>query len=196
MRLAFLASHNGSAARAIADACRGGDMNASPVLLLSNNPQSNALEWAKRSGLVALCLNTGNQGGEAPLDRAMARVLTDHAIDLVLCSGYMRLIGPQTIAAMRGRILNIHPSLLPHHGGTGMYGRRVHESVAASGDAQTGITIHLVNGQYDRGRIIAQKALPLSPGDTAEAIEAKVKAAEIPFYIETLRRILNGAIDL
>ena len=102
----------------------------------------------------------------------------------------MKKIGPLTIAAMKGKILNIHPALLPKYGGQGMYGRHVHEAVAAAGDNETGATIHWVDGEYDRGPIVAQKRIPLAPGESADMIEDKVKAAEPDFYVETLAALL------
>lgn len=196
MRIAFFASHNGSAAKAITKACERGDLSADPALLICNNPGAGALEWATDLQLKSYCLNESNMGGVEPLDREIATILSEHKIDLVICSGYMKLIGPQTIAAVGGHILNVHPALLPRHGGRGMYGRRVHEAVVAAGEKETGITIHLVNGEYDQGPIIAQHRLPVRPGDTAEIVENRVKAAEPDFYIQTLRHILDGDVKL
>lgn len=193
MRLAFLASHNGSAARAIASTCRDGALGGDPVLLISNNDDAGALAWAAEMGLAAEVVNAANSYDP---DNAIAALLKKHEIDLVVCSGYMKLIGPFTIGAMHGAVLNIHPALLPRHGGQGMYGRRVHQAVRDSGEAETGITIHLVDGEYDHGRIVAQKQIPVLPGDSVEDIEEKVKSAEPDFYIETLRRILSGEISL
>lgn len=193
MKIAFLASHNGSAARAIAQACAKGDLPAKPVLLVSNNEGSKALSWAKELRLKTALVNAANA---AEPDGAIAGLLEDHGIDLVVCSGYMKLIGPKTIAAVRGAILNVHPALLPKHGGQGMYGRHVHQAVFDNKETETGITIHLVDGEYDRGRILAQKRLPVANGESVDMIEEKVKAAEPDFYIETLRKILSGDLSL
>jgi phosphoribosylglycinamide formyltransferase-1 len=191
-KIAFLASHNGSTARAITKACMNGRIPARPVLLISNNRDSNALKWAKELRLKTALINAGNS---ADPDAAIAGLFEDAGIDIVVCSGYMKLIGPKTIAAARGAILNVHPALLPSHGGKGMYGRHVHQAVFDNKELETGITIHLVDSEYDRGRIIAQKRLPVS-GSSVEDIEEMVKAAEPDFYIETLDRILSGEIAL
>jgi len=193
MRLAFLASHNGSAARAIALACDAGKLTAQPVLLLSNNADAKALHWAKELKLKPVIINAKNA---ADPDQVIADLLSDHHIDLVICSGYMKLIGPKTIAAAHGAILNVHPALLPKYGGKGMYGRHVHQAVYDAKDKETGITIHLVDSEYDRGRILAQKRIPVDDGDSVEVIEEKVKSAEPDFYIETLAKILSGALAL
>ena len=196
MRMAFFASHNGSSAKAITAACDTGVLNANPALLISNNPDCPAFQWAQESKIKTYCLNEKMFRGVQNLDREIANVLDDHKIDLVVCSGYMKLIGPDTITAVRGRILNVHPALLPRHGGQGMYGRKVHEAVISAGETETGITIHLVDAQYDHGKIIAQHTVSVRPGDTAADVEARVKAAEPDFYIDTLRRILSGDIVL
>ncbi len=196
MRLAFFASYNGSSAKAITAACKDGQLDAEPTLLISNNPSCAAFDWAKEAKIKTYCLNEKNLGSAETLDLEIANILRDHEIDMVACSGYMKLIGPQTIRAVNGKILNIHPALLPKYGGKGMYGRYVHEAVKASGETITGPTIHLVNEVYDDGDIIAQLELPVRETDSAEDIEARVKAAEPDFYIETLSRIINGKITL
>lgn len=196
MRLAFFASHNGSAAKAIAQACERGELPADPVLLICNNPGAGALNWAVKMKVKSYCLNEKNLNGADNLDREIAHILEEHAIDLVICSGYMKLIGPETIAVMKGRILNVHPALLPRHGGHGMYGRKVHEAVVAAKETETGSTIHLVTGEYDKGPVIAQNRVPVHANDTAEDVENRVKAAEPDFYIETLRAILTDKIRL
>lgn len=193
MKIAFLASHNGSAAKAIASACLNGGLDAAPGLLISNNTNSAAIIWARELGLKTAIINAANT--QDP-DAAIADLFEDNGIDLVVCSGYMKLIGQKTIASVHGAILNTHPALLPKHGGQGMYGRFVHQAVFDQKDAETGVTIHLVDGEYDRGRILAQKRLPVANGESAEDIENKVKAAEPDFYIETVRKILSGEISL
>lgn len=193
MKIAFLASHNGSAARAIAEACLAGKINATPVLLISNNVGSKALNWANDIKMRSAVINSSNAHDP---DEAIAGLLEDFETDIVVCSGYMKLIGPKTIASVHGAILNTHPALLPKYGGKGMYGRHVHQAVFDAKDTETGITIHLVDGEYDHGRVIAQKRLPVENGESVESIEEKVKSAEPEFYIETLQKILSGEISL
>lgn len=193
IRIAFLASHNGSSARAITDACLSGQLPGEPCLLISNNADSKALEWAQAADLKTAVINASNSVNP---DETIANLLTDNHINMVVCSGYMKLIGPKTIQAAHGAILNVHPALLPRHGGKGKYGRHIHQAVFDNKESETGITIHLVDGEYDRGRIIAQKRIPVLRGDSVEDIESNVKAAEPEFYIETLRAIFSGIITL
>lgn len=196
MNIAFLASYNGSSAHAITDACLNGDLIASPVLMITNNAKSSALEWAENKGLKTTCINNTTHPDPQDLDEAIANKLRDHKINLVICSGYMKLIGSQTINAVNGKILNIHPALLPKYGGQGMYGRHVHNAVKENNDTETGATIHLVNNEYDEGRIVAQKTLPVLTTDSVDDIENTVKNCEPEFYVETIRKILKGDIEL
>ncbi len=196
MNLAFLASYNGSSAQAITDACLEGDLIASPVLLITNNAKASALNWAENKGLKTAILNSTKHPDPADLDRAIAQKLEDNKINILCCSGYMKLIGPRTIKAVHGKLLNIHPALLPQYGGQGMYGRHVHQAVKDNGDTETGCTIHLVNDEYDEGQILAQKIVPVKAQDSVATIEQNVKDAEPQFYIDTIRRIIKGDITL
>jgi phosphoribosylglycinamide formyltransferase-1 len=108
----------------------------------------------------------------------------------------MRRVGPRVLAAFPRRIVNIHPALLPKFGGQGMFGLRVHEAVLAAGERETGVTVHLVNHEYDRGPILDQARVLVRPGDTPETLQARVLEVEHRFYPEVLRRIASGEIDL
>jgi phosphoribosylglycinamide formyltransferase-1 len=193
LKLGFLASHGGSAMRAIVAACRAGTLAAEPRLVIGNNADAPALAFARESGIPAHHIS--RRQTDDP-DAAMAEALAASGVELVVLSGYMRKLGPAVLARYPRRILNIHPALLPRYGGQGMYGSRVHEAVAASGDAVSGITIHLVDDEYDHGDIVAQREVKLEPGDTASEIEARVRAAEPQFFVETLRRIADGELRL
>jgi phosphoribosylglycinamide formyltransferase-1 len=187
MNIAFLASHNGTSAQAITKACQSAIIKARPVLLISNNASSRALAWAGEAGLITAVVNDQNSSNT---DAAISDLLNSHKIDWTLCSGYMKLIGPRTIEAVQGKILNVHPALLPRYGGKSMFGRKVHEAVFKNKDIETGITIHLVDGEYDHGRIVAQKKLSIPPGLDPAGIEDLVKKAEPNFYLETLKNII------
>jgi phosphoribosylglycinamide formyltransferase-1 len=115
---------------------------------------------------------------------------------LIVLSGYLRKLGPLTLSAYAGRLLNVHPALLPKFGGPGMYGRRVHEAVAAAGDRVSGATVHVVDEEYDHGPPVASIEVPLASGDDAAAIEAKVTAAEPGLLVDVLQRISRGALTL
>lgn len=162
--------------------------------MVSNNKGAAALDWAREAGVPAMAIPT--QADPEAADARLAEALTAHGVDLLVLSGYLRRLGPMTLGRYAGRVLNIHPGPLPEFGGEGMYGRRVHEAVIAAGAAQSGICIHVVDEEYDRGPVVARKSVPVAPGDTAETLESRVRAEEPGFFVETLRRIAEGALKL
>jgi phosphoribosylglycinamide formyltransferase-1 len=192
-RLGFLASRNGSSFRAIVEACAAGELAAEPRVLIANSAKAGALEFAKVQGLASLVIPT--QADPDAADARLAEALDAAGVELVVLSGYLRRLGPRTLARYRNRILNIHPGPLPAFGGEGMYGRRVHEAVVAAG-AAGGVTIHLVDEEYDHGPVLARWDVPLAPGETAESLEAKVTALEPRLFVETLKRIVAGELQL
>jgi phosphoribosylglycinamide formyltransferase-1 len=194
MDLAFLASNNGSSLRAIVAAIRAGELAARPRLVVSNRRAAPALDFARAEGVEARFIPTVPDPDIA--DARVAEALQASGADLVILSGYLRKLGPRTLAAFHGRILNIHPALLPDFGGQGMYGRRVHETVLASGAVTSGATVHLVDEAYDHGPVVAQLRLPVRPGETAESLEARIMAVEPKLFVETLQRIADGSLTL
>ncbi len=194
LKLGFLASGNGSSARAILAAIRAGDLAAEARLLVSNNKSAPALAFAAEEGMPALAIPT--QADPDAADARLAEALSAHGAEIVVLSGYLRQLGPKTLSRYAGRVLNIHPGPLPAFGGHGMYGRRVHEAVIAAGVAESGICIHLVDEEYDRGPVIARRSVAVEPGDTAETLEARVTALEPGFFVETLRDIAQGRFSL
>lgn len=187
LHLGFLASHGGSNVQAVVDAYNRGDLDAVPRVVISNNRESQVLERARRAGIPWRHLSSNTHPDPDALDTAIRDALVEHGVDTVVLAGYMKKLGPKTIARFRGRILNIHPALLPAYGGRGMYGRAVHEAVLAAGDRATGVTIHLVDEEYDRGAIVAQAEVPVLPTDTPESLAARVLEREHTLYVETLQ---------
>lgn len=196
LRLGFLASHNGTNMRAVVAACRDGRIKAAPVLLISNNHGSAALAWAQDNGLGTAHISAKSTGSDQAADAAIAAALRDHNVDVVVLAGYMRKLGPATLAAFPRRILNAHPALLPKFGGQGMFGAHVHTAVLKAGETETGVTIHLVDDVYDHGAVLAQATVPVMHGDTAETLAARVQAREQTLFPEVLQRIIAGAINL
>jgi len=194
LRLGFLASGAGSSARAIVAAIEAGALDAEARLMVSNNRTAEALAFAAEHGIAALCIPT--QAEPAAADRRLSEALTGHGVELIVLSGYLRQLGPATLGRYAGRVLNIHPGPLPQFGGHGMYGRRVHEAVLAAAAAESGICIHLVDEEYDRGPVIARRSVEVRPGDTPESLEARVRALEPGFFVQSLQRIAEGSLDL
>ena len=194
IKLGFLASGRGSNILAILNDRKEGKLDAEPAVVISNNATAGALEYAREAGIPAFHLST--QTHPEKLDDVITDTLKSHAVDWVILAGYMKKIGPQLLEEFQGKIFNIHPSLLPKHGGKGMFGIHVHESVLASGDSETGVTIHLVDGEYDQGRILAQKRVKVEEGDDAVTLAARVLKLEHQLYSETLLGVIEGRIEL
>lgn len=182
--------------RAIVAACRQGRLAAEPALLISNNSDCGAIAWADLQGVPWKHLSATKLGSEDALDEAVAHELKAAKVDLIVLAGYMRKLGPKTLAAFPRRMLNVHPALLPKFGGQGMYGKHVHEAVLKSGDKVTGATIHIVDGEYDHGPVVMQAEVSVQPGDTPETLAARVQAKEQEMYPQVLRDIFSGKIDL
>jgi phosphoribosylglycinamide formyltransferase-1 len=142
------------------------------VLVISNRQEAGGLAVARGHGIPTHLLNDTADPAE------WLRVLAGAEADLVVLAGYLMRVPDEVVEAWRGRIINIHPALLPRHGGAGMYGHRVHEAVLAGGEAVSGATVHLVTEEYDRGAILGQAEVPVLPGDTPDELAARVLAVE------------------
>jgi phosphoribosylglycinamide formyltransferase 1 len=171
LKIAVCVSGGGSNLLALLENLRnfGG---AKVVLVLSNRASAGGLRHAGAFGVPTAVFRDPALGDE------WLELLGQHQVDLIVLAGYLKLVPPAVIAAYRGRIINIHPALLPSFGGPGMYGLRVHQAVLASGAKVSGCTVHLVDEVYDRGPILAQSRVPVLPGDTAETLAARVLEAE------------------
>lgn len=196
IRLGFMASYRGTNMQAVADACIAGRLAAIPALVVSNNHTAGALTRAQALGIPAYHLSQKTFADADELDQAIVRTMERHLVDWILTVGYMKKLGPRLLSAYRNRIINIHPSLLPKHGGQGMYGDRVHAAVLAAGEFETGVTIHVVTEEYDAGPILAQTKVAVMPGDTPATLGARVLATEHTFLVETLGRLLDGSLAL
>lgn len=189
LEIGFLASHGGSSMRAIVAAIAAGELPARARILICNNVGAPALEFARMQQIPVRHISARTEGGEAAADAAICDALDASGAEWVVMSGYLRKLGPRTLQRYRGRILNIHPALLPKFGGQGMYGRHVHEAVLAAGEAVSGATVHLVDEEYDHGEIVAQRTVPVLPGDSVEDLQARITAAEPGFFVEVLKSL-------
>ena len=193
-RIAVFASHNGSDLQAVIDGCQSGEIPAEVCLVVSNNSQSFALERARRAGIPALHISAATCG-EEHVGEVMLQALADAQADMVMLCGYMKQMPQEVVDSYEGRIFNIHPALLPRHGGPGMYGIRVHEAVIRDGDTETGVTIHRVNSVIDGGDIIAQTRVPVEPDDTPEILAARVLECEHTFLVEVLAKLVGKPVE-
>ena len=184
VRVAVLVSGGGTNLQALLDALRESPL-ARVARVISNRPDAGALSRARQAGVPAIVLQ--NPGDAAELLAALADA------QLVVLAGYLKLVPAAVVSRFRGRMINIHPALLPDFGGPGMYGRRVHAAVLASGAQESGATVHFADEVFDRGAIIAQEKVRVEPGDTPETLAARVLEAEhrlLPrVVLELARRI-------
>ena len=184
VRVAVLVSGGGTNLHALLDALHDSSI-ARVARVISSRPDAGALARARSAGVPTAVLR--DTGDPAELLSALA------GAQLVVLAGYLKLVHPSVVARFRGRMINIHPALLPDFGGPGMYGRRVHEAVLASGAKESGATVHFVDEEFDRGAVIAQEKVRIEPGDTPDTLAARVLEAEhrlLPrVVLELARRI-------
>jgi formyltetrahydrofolate-dependent phosphoribosylglycinamide formyltransferase len=179
MRVAVAVSGRGTNLDALLRAL-GPEAPARVVLVLSNRADAPALDRAAGRGIATVVLRDHADGAE------WLSALESQSVELLVLAGYVKLVPAVVIARYRGRILNVHPALLPAFGGQGMYGRRVHEAVLASGARESGATVHLVDEAYDRGAILGQARVPVLPGDDPESLAARI--------LEVEHRLLPAAV--
>ena len=196
LNLGILASHTGTNLQAIIDASENGTLNARIRVVISNNSRSLALQRARNHNIPSLHLSSKTHPNPVALDTVIADALTCHEVNLVVLAGYMKLLGPNTLARFRNRIVNTHPALLPEFGGRGMYGDHVHQAVLDAKRKTTGVTVHLVDEIFDHGPILAQTQVPVLPDDTVETLRERVQTIERRFYVETLQKIATHQIPL
>ena len=184
-RLAVLASGRGSNLQAIMDHFENvaRERVANVVLVASNRPDSPVLIRAATASIDIATFDAADDGSE------LLKLLHKFRIDLVVLAGYLKRIQSTVIHEYAGRMVNIHPALLPAFGGEGMYGARVHEAVIASGAKESGATVHLVDDEYDRGPIVAQWRIPVEPSDTPTSLAARVLNVEHIVYPRTIEMI-------
>ena len=189
-----MASGEGTTLQAVLDACASGRLAARIGVVISNNAAAGALRRARAAGIAARHLSSATAGGPVALDQAIHDTLVEYRADWVLLAGYMKRLGPTTLAAFGGRIINTHPALLPDFGGQGMFGHHVHRAVLAAGRTVSGASVHWVDADYDTGAVIAQVAVPVASGDSADSLAARVQAAERGLVIEVLAAAASGKL--
>jgi len=189
IRTAILVSGGGSNLESILQSVRAGKLpRVEVVLVLSSRPDAYAITRAKNHGVPATVVNPRAFSSDALFQEAVLSALRQSRVELVCLAGYLRKIGPSIISRFRGRILNIHPGLLPKYGGAGMYGHHVHAAVLAAGEKETGCSVHVVDEEFDHGPVLAEKRVPILPGDTAERLAERVLEQEHRLYPEVLHQ--------
>ena len=191
MKISFLASHGGSAAKHIINAIRNNKLDAQIGIVITNNQDSDIYHWCTKNAVEVIYISGQTHPAEDEKDMFIQQTLQKAGTNLIVLSGYMKKIGPNTVSEFPNKILNIHPSLLPKHGGQGLYGDRVHESVLKSGDKQSGATVQFINDEYDKGPIILQKIVDVVHGETLASLKAKVQSIEGELYLNSIKLIMK-----
>lgn len=185
--IVIFASGNGTTLQAVIDAIQEEKLIANISLVVSNNPNAFALERAKKANIPTYVIKEKENN---KVDDELISVLSKIDIDLIVLAGYLKLIGPKLIENYT--IINTHPSLLPKYGGKGMYGMNVHRAVVEAKEEYSGVTLHYVNSEYDRGDTIMQTVVKVLPTDTPEDLSARVQAAEKIQLVEVLKSFSNN----
>ena len=194
LRFAVLASGGGSNLQAILDRINAGDLSAQLVFAASNNSKAYALERARQYGVPAYHVSAKTEGSESAATAKLLEILEQHPVDLLVLAGYMKKVPDALLHRLKNRVINIHPALLPAFGGEGFYGERVHEAVVQRHSEFTGVTIHMVNEEYDEGQIILQRRLRVPEGVDAKTLATLVLAKEHDTYWRVLKAFGDGDI--
>jgi phosphoribosylglycinamide formyltransferase 1 len=196
LRVAVLVSGTGTVLQALIDACRSGETPAEIVVVVSNVPGAFALERARAAGIPALTVDHREFPNRVAFEAELRKALDAAAVELVCLAGFLRILTPGFVDAFAGRMMNIHPALLPAFGGKGMYGDRVHEAVLASGARISGCTVHFVTRDADAGPIIVQATVPVEDGDTPATLSARVRREELRAYPVAVRMFAERRLRL
>lgn len=184
-RIAVFASGSGSNAENIVKFFRNNDL-ARVTIILSNKKDAYVLERAQQLGVPSISFNREDFYNS----NKIVRTLEEQGIDMIVLAGFLWLVPQSLIDKYDGRIVNIHPALLPKYGGKGMFGMNVHNAVVAEKETETGITIHYVNGRYDEGNVIFQAKVPVNPSDTPEMVADKVHHLEYEHFPKIVEKLI------
>ena len=196
LRLAVLASGQGTNLQNVLQKISSGELTGVEVaLVVSNNSTSGAMSVAEGAGIPVAHVSAVRQGGQQSADSELLRVLKAHSIDLIVLAGYMKKIPAEVIGEFSGRIINVHPALLPKFGGVGMYGIKVHEAVIGAGESESGATAHLVTNEYDEGPIILQQQCEVLPDDTPETLSQRVREVEFDLLPRAIQIIADKTLN-
>ena len=190
-KLAVFASGRGSHLTNLFHAIEQGDIDAEISLVVSDIEASGAAQFAEAKGIPLLLVSAEHASSASARNQRILEALTLHAIDWVVCLGYLKKVGTKIVEQYAGKMINIHPSLLPKFGGRGMYGLNVHRAVIDAGESISGATVHYVTEEYDEGAIIAQAEVNIPSGAIPADLAALVLKAEHALLITTLKRLIN-----
>lgn len=197
--IAILASTRGTNLQAIIDEMKAGKMPGVTIAcVVSDKKDCYALTRAREQGLETYFIDPfhadGTPKNREAFDQEMAKILEAKNVNLIALTGFMRILTPSFVRKFKGKLINVHPALLPKFGGKNFFGQKVHEAVMEAGEKETGMTIHFVDEGVDTGKIILQKKIPIEPADTMETIKDKAQALEKKWYPEVIRLFASGKL--
>ena len=190
-RLAILISGRGSNMQALIDACTNGELPARVAVVISNKADAEGLARAAAAGVPTRCIDHRKFDTREAFDRALVAALAEFSVDLVILAGFMRILTAEFIGPYLGRLLNIHPSLLPRYPGL-----NTHQRALDAGDSEAGVTVHFVTQELDGGPPVLQAAVPVEPGDTADTLAARVYVQEHIIYPLAVKWLLQNRLQL
>lgn len=193
--VALLVSGAGTTMEALAESMQGGHLPARVALVLADRPHARAIERARHRGLPTEVLPFRGMAEAEWVDRA-DRILHERGAELIVLAGFLAILPARFLERWAGRVINLHPSLLPKYGGRGFYGTHVLEAILASGDAETGVTVHLVTADVDAGPILEQRRFPIGPGETVEMLRERLRPYEIAALENVIRAFADGELPL
>ncbi len=194
MRIAVLASTRGTDLQAIIDEIKAGRLkNVEIACVVSNIKNCYAVERAHSHGIKTHFVDP-KEKSRIEFDREMALILKNEKVDLIVLVGYMRILTPYFVGEFKGKIINVHPALLPKFGGKNFFGQSVHEAVLSAHETETGMTIHFVEEDVDTGKIILQKTCPVLPNDTPDTLKDRVQTLEKEWYPRVIQMFADGKI--
>ncbi|MDZ7262978.1 MAG: phosphoribosylglycinamide formyltransferase [candidate division KSB1 bacterium] len=196
LKIAILASGRGSNFEAILNNIKHGQLDATIQVVISNKASAGALEIARNNQLPAIHLSSKDFPDQEQFDQRLLAILRQHDVNFIVLAGYLKMLSPFIVREFKHRILNIHPALLPSFGGKGMYGHYVHQAVLDYGCKVTGVTVHLVDEEYDTGPPVLQRCVAVMDDDTAESLAERVLKVEHQIYTEALQLFAEDRIEI
>ena len=195
-RIAVFLSGGGTNFQALIDATKVGILTAEIALVVSSTRKAYGLVRADKAGIDSFVFSRNKYKSDEEYAQVLIDKLKEYRIDCIALTGYLKLLPESVVNQFKGKILNIHPALLPKFGGKGMYGHHVHEAVIAAGEKESGITIHLVDPIYDNGRIVKQVSLTVDDNETPESLAARVLKLEHTWYPRVLNQLIKNDFQI
>ncbi len=196
IRIVVLASGKGTNLQAIIDACKRNEIRGKVIAVISNKKNAYALERARKNNIKAIFIDPKKFSSREKYDKKLLEILRSLNPDLIVLAGYTRILGKEIVREFYGKIINIHPSLLPSFGGKGYYGLRVHKAVLEYGCKVSGCTVHFVDEGVDSGPIIIQKCVPIFEDDTPETLAERVSKEEHKAIVEAIKLFTENRLKI